>query len=149
MKESIIKGMKKVHEHMAYHIIFYTMYVYLMTNDPIKLALFPKRFDIFFNILTLVCCGVYIVDIMFRSLFVPSYFFKFFFFTDCLAIFLIVGSAFAFYITYWMTLAFSKLIMVVRITDVVMAYKNWMRVRKYRKKNSKDKQARLNSTSLL
>lgn len=141
--------MRTIHNHTAYQVVYSIIYLYLMINEAIKLAIFEKQADLYFNIVTCLACVIYATDIVFRSMFQDNYILKFFFFTDIVSIFLILGAAFAMNISQWNGLAFSKMIMVVRITDVVISYKDWVRSRKYKKKIIEERLKKSSSQSKL
>jgi hypothetical protein len=131
---SIKSLLQKIQSHKGYMIPYWIIYAYLMLNESIKLFFFPKWADIPFNILTSMCGVLYIIDICFRCFLEVKYFPRFFFFTDIASILFIFACAFIENISYWITLSFLKIIMVVRITNILMAYKEWNRARKNKKK---------------
>lgn len=47
---------------------------------------------------------------------------------------MVLGSAFIEDISDWITISFLKVLMVVKITNIIFAYKNFMRRRKLKKK---------------
>lgn len=62
-------------------------------------------------------------DIILRSIAEQGYFGRFYFFVDLAACMIILYSSFANDVSIFIILSFSKVIMIVRMTDVVMAYK--------------------------
>jgi len=72
---------------------------------------------------------IFAFDILLRSIAEVGYFFRFYFFVDIAACLIIVYSSFADNVSIFIVLSFSKVIMIVRMTDIVMAYKQWSRKR--------------------
>ncbi len=146
---TIIAIIRKVQTHWVYSIIYYIIYAYMMMNDSVKLYFFPSWADIAFNSLTVLSVILYIIDIIFRSIQEQKYFLRFFFIVDVGCVFLILGSAFIENISYWITLSFLKILMVVKITNIIFAYKEFMRKRKIKKKLKNSKKGGKGSSSLL
>ncbi len=59
---------RKVQTHWAYQIAYYTVYLYMLMNDSIRLYFFPKWADIPFTILTFISAFLYVIDIVFRCI---------------------------------------------------------------------------------
>lgn len=66
---------------------------------------------------------IFVADIIARSFAEKGYFFKFYFFVDLITVVLIIYSSYVSDISIYITLSFLKIIMIVRITDLVVAYK--------------------------
>ena len=118
------------------------MYIYLLINDSVKLYLFPMFMDIPINILTFLLLIWYVVDIIVRCFTDKGYFFRFFFWADIVCLFFIVSSTIVTSISIWITLSFLKILMVLKITSLIQAYKEWRRWLKFRAKIWKEWMAR-------
>lgn len=101
------------------------MYIYLLINDSVKLYLFPMFMDIPINILTFLLLIWYVLDIIVRCFTDKGYFFRFFFWADIVCLFFIVSSTIVTSISIWITLSFLKILMVLKITSLIQAYKEW------------------------
>lgn len=129
-----------IQKHKAYLIVYWILYTYMMLNDTIKLTFFPKMADIFFNGLTLFVGVIWVLDITVRSITESGYVLRFFFWTDVSALIFITFSALTQDISRWITVSFLKMVMVVRITNIVTAYKELRRSMKLKnQKREKEK----------
>lgn len=112
-------------------IPYWIMYIYLLIKDSMKLYFFPKIMDIPINILTFILLIWFVIDIILRCFTDKGYFFWFFFFADLACLFFIVSSAVVTSISIWITLSFLKILMVLKITSLIQAYKEWRRKLKF------------------
>lgn len=109
------------------------MYYWLALNDQFRLIFIPKSGDVAFFVFTIIFVVLFILDIIVRSFTEKKYFFNFFFFVDIFSLVIIIYSAAVNDISIFITLSFLKIIMIVRITDLVSSYKAWARKRLIRR----------------
>ena len=100
-----------------------------MVNDAIKLSLLPKAADLPINVLTFLCLMYYLVHCVLKCITNMKYRFSFFFLCDLASMIFIIGSAIINNISNWITLSFLKIVMVVKVTDIIMDFKVWNRKR--------------------
>ena len=131
----------------TYTVVYFIMYYWLALNEPVRLIFIPKSGDVAFFIFTLIFILVFIFDIIARSYSEKGYFLKFFFFVDIFSIIVIIFSSVVNDISTFITLSFLKIIMIVRVTDVVMNYKAWNRKRLMKKVILLKKQRKTQSKS--
>jgi hypothetical protein len=117
------------------------MYLYLLLNDSVKLYLLPNFMDIPVNIITFFLLIWLIVDIVLRCITDRGYFLRFYFWADIACVFFIIGSAIIEIISYWILFSFLKILMVLKITSLIQAYKEWRRRMKYKIKMRKTRAA--------
>lgn len=117
----------------TYMVIYFIMYYWLALNDQFRLIFIPKSGDVAFFVFTLLFILIFIFDIIARSYSEKGYFLKFFFLVDIFSIIVIIFSSIVNDISLFITLSFLKIIMIVRVTDVVMNYKAWNRKRLMKK----------------
>ena len=125
---------RKIQGHWGYKIVFYIIYIYMMLNDAIKLFFFPKWADMIFLVFTLIGIIIFVIDIIVRCVVQKGYFPYFFFWVDCANVIFILGSAVIQDVSLWITLSFLKVLMLVKITDVIMSVKEKRREWKIKKK---------------
>ena len=117
-----------------YKGIFFAIYGYLMINDAVKLSLLPKAADWPVNVLTFMCVIYYATHSVVKNFTNKEYRFSFFLWCDIASMIFIIGSAVVSDISNWITLSFLKIVMVVKVTDIIMEFKAWNRKRKLVKK---------------
>lgn len=95
-----------------------------------KLYFFPKIADNIINAVTFVLLVFHILDLILRSIVEPKYFPYFFFWADVICVFFIVASAIITSISLWITLSFLKILMVLKVTKIILTYKEFRWSRK-------------------
>ena len=113
----------------GYMIFYYIMYYWLALNDQVRLIFVPKSGDVAFFVFTIMFVIIFVFDIIARAFSEKGYFMNFFFLVDIFCLIVIIYSSTVTDISLFITLSFLKLIMIVKITDLVMNYKAWSRQR--------------------
>jgi hypothetical protein len=96
-------------------------------NDYVKIMFLPMEYDFYMFILNCVYIFFFLADFVFRVIFKRSYFLSLFFFTDLI---LLAAVAFTMYtrdISFWITSQYFKLVALVRLTDVIMTFREMLR----------------------
>lgn len=145
--KTVIQKIHTVIHHWGYLIPYWIMYVYLMINDSVKLFFFPKFMDLPINILTFLVLIWFVADLILRCFTDKGYFLRFFFFADIACLVFIVASAIIEIISLWILFSFLKILMVLKITSLIQAYKEWRRRLKFRSKMRKERAQRQNANS--
>lgn len=83
----------------------------------------PPSADVIFLTVTILFLILFVADIICRSIAEKGYVCRFFFFVDLAAVIIIAYSSFVSDISIFITLSFLKIIMIIRTTDIVIAYK--------------------------
>jgi hypothetical protein len=118
-----VDSIARTQQKMWYKVVYFCVYYWLALNDHFRLIFIPKSGDIAFFIFTLMLVIVFIVDIIARSFAEKGYFPRFYFVVDIFSACIIVYSSSVTSVSIFITVSFLKIIMIVRITDMVSAYK--------------------------
>lgn len=70
---------------------------------------------------------MFLVDIITRSVVENGYLLRFFFFVDCFSLLIVLISIFVTDVSFYVVLSFLKIIMIVRVTNIVVSYRKWSR----------------------
>lgn len=115
--------LSRIQNSKIYKGIYFTMYYWLALNDHFKMIFIPPSADVIFLTVTILFLILFVADIICRSIAEKGYVCRFFFFVDLAAVIIIAYSSFVSDISIFITLSFLKIIMIIRTTDIVIAYK--------------------------
>lgn len=119
----------KIRNSKWYQLAYFICYYFLALNDHFRLLILQKGQDNIFLGFSIFFILLFLIDIITRAVVEPGYFFRFFFFVDCISMVIIIGSLMVTNVSFYVVLSFLKTIMIVRVTDIVVRYKKWQRKR--------------------
>lgn len=139
----VVIRINKIQSSKIYQVIYFIIYYWLALNDHFRLLFVGKNGDTPFLVFTVMFLSkslmyktrnivIFTFDILWRSIAESGYFFRFFFFVDLSSMFIIAWSSFVSDISTYIILSFLKIIMIVKVTELVVTYKQVMLFRFYR-----------------